>query len=208
MPTTAKTDIEVAQRAMVLVGMEPLTSFTDDTDEALVMNTTYEDVVADCLAMHNWNFATGQKQLARLTDAPVDRWDAAYQLPTEPAVVQVQTITIEDVVQTYDIYEDKVYINANTNDTVVLNYIFRVATQDWTPPFTLWVIYRLASTLALSVIRKGDIAKSYTELADTQFRMAKARDSQQVTTQAVALDRYTKVRLGSNLFARIEGETT
>ena len=208
MPTTAKTDIEVAQRAMVLVGMEPLTSFTDDTDEALVMNTTYEDVVADCLAMHNWNFATGQKQLARLTDAPVDRWDAAYQLPTEPAVVQVQTITIEDVVQTYDIYEDKVYINASTNDTVVLNYIFRVATQDWTPPFTLWVIYRLASTLALSVIRKGDIAKSYRELADTQFRMAKARDSQQVTTQAVSLDRYTKVRLGSNLFARIEGETT
>ncbi|GIR19723.1 MAG: hypothetical protein CM15mP34_2470 [Gammaproteobacteria bacterium] len=36
--------------------------------------------------------------------------------------------------------------------------------------------------------------------------MAKARDSQQTTTQQVALDRFTKVRLGSNLFARIEGE--
>lgn len=208
MPTTAKTDIEVAQRAMVLVGMEPLSSFTESTDEALVMNTVYEDVVQDCLAMHNWNFATGQKQLGRLSDAPLDRWEAAYQLPTEPAVVQVQTITIDEIVQTYDIYEDKVYINADVNDDVVLSYIFRVPTRDWIPPFTLWVIYRLANVLSLSVIRKGDIARSYQNLADTQFRMAKARDSQQTTTQSVALDRFTKVRLGSNLFARIEGETS
>ena len=39
MPNTATTDIEVAQRAMVLVGLEPLSSFTDETDEALVANT-------------------------------------------------------------------------------------------------------------------------------------------------------------------------
>ena len=48
MPTTPSTDIEVAQKAMVLIGLEPLTSFTDATDEALVANTIYEDVVADC----------------------------------------------------------------------------------------------------------------------------------------------------------------
>ncbi|GIR19721.1 MAG: hypothetical protein CM15mP34_2450 [Gammaproteobacteria bacterium] len=41
MPTTAKTDIEVAQRAMAMVGMEPLSSFTESTDEALVMNTVF-----------------------------------------------------------------------------------------------------------------------------------------------------------------------
>ena len=185
MPTTAKTDIEVAQRAMVMVGMEPLSSFTESTDEALVMNTVFEDIVEDCLSMHNWNFATGQIQLARLTDTPLDRWDAAYQLPTNPKVVQVQTVTVDKVVQNYDIYEDKVFMNADINDDVVLNYIFRVATQDWIPPFTLWVIYRLANVLALSVIRKGDIARSYQNLADAQFRMAKARDSQQTTTQQV-----------------------
>lgn len=207
MPNTAKTDIEVAQRAMVLVGMEPLSSFTEATDEALVMNTSYEDIVEDCLAQNNWNFATGQIQLARLADAPVDRWDAAYALPTEPAVIQVQTITIEDAVQQYDIYERYIYLNANENDRVVLNYIFRVDTQYWPPAFTLWVIYRLASILALSVTRKADIARSYSELADVQFRRAKARDAQQVTTQQVALSRYHRIRLGSGIFTKIEGTT-
>ena len=131
MPNTAKTDIEVAQRAMVLVGMEPLSSFTDATDEALVMNTSYEDIVEDCLAQNSWNFATGQIVLSRLADTPVDRWDSAYAMPTDPAVIQVQTITIGGQVQTYDIYEKYIYINASENDEVVLNYIYRVDTQYW-----------------------------------------------------------------------------
>jgi hypothetical protein len=207
MPNTAKTDIEVAQRAMVLVGMEPLSSFTEATDEALVMNTSYEDIVEDCLAQNNWNFATGQIQLSRLADVPVDRWDAAYAMPTEPAVSQVQTVTIEDAVQQYDIYEKYIYLNANENDRVVLNYIFRVDTQYWPPAFTLWVIYRLASILALSVTRKADIARSYSQLSDVQFRRAKARDAQQVTTQQVALSRYHRIRLGSGIFTKIEGTT-
>tara|TARA_B100000575_G_C23045960_1_gene602068 strand:- start:16 stop:645 length:630 start_codon:yes stop_codon:yes gene_type:complete len=207
MPNTASTDIEVAQRAMVLVGMNPLSTFTEATDEALVMNTTYEDIVQDCLAQHNWNFATGQKQLPRLSDVPLDRWSAAYALPTEPAVVQVQTVTVDSVVQQYDIYEKYLYINADINDDVILSYIFRPATSQWPPAFTLWVVYRLAGILALSVIRKGDIANSYATLAENQFRRAKSRDSQQTSTQSINLSRFTRVRLGSNLYARIEGET-
>ena len=205
MPNTAKTDIEVAQRAMVLVGMEPLSSFTESTDEALVMNTTYEDLVEDCLAQNNWNFATGQIVLSRLADTPVDRWDSAYAMPTEPAVIQVQTVTVGKVVQTCDIYEKYIYINAQANEEVVLNYIYRVDTQYWTPAFTLWVIYRLASILALAVTRKADVAKSYREMADLQFRRAKARDAQQVTTNNVSLSRYHQIRNGSGLFVKIDG---
>jgi len=208
MPTTPSTDIEVAQKAMVLIGLEPLTSFTDNTDEALVANTIYEDVVSDCLAATNWNFATGQKQLSRLTDVPVDRWEAAYALPTEPNVIQVQTVTIDDVVQRYDIYERYIYINAETDDEVVLNYIFRPDTQYWPPAFTMWVIFRLASVLALSVTRKADVASSYTTLAENQFRKAKARDSQQVTTQGLRLSRFHRARLGNGIFQDIEGTTT
>lgn len=205
MPTTPSTDIEVAQKAMVLIGLEPLASFTDQTDEALVANTIFEDVVEDCLAQHNWNFATGQKTLSRLTAVPVDRWDAAYALPTSPAVVQVQTVTIDDQPQQYDIYERYVYVNADASETVVLNYIFRPETQYWPPAFTMWTIFRLASVLALSVTRKADVAKSYVDLAEVQFRRAKARDSQQVTTQGLRPSRYHRVRMGNGIYQNVEG---
>lgn len=205
MPTTPSTDIEVAQKAMVLVGLEPLASFTDQTDEALVANTIFEDVVEDCLAQHNWNFATGQKTLSRLTAVPVDRWDAAYALPTSPSVVQVQTVTIDDQPQQYDIYERYIYINAEVSDVVVLNYIYRPETQYWPPAFTMWVIFRLASVFALSVTRKADVAKSYVDLAEAQFRRAKSRDSQQVTTQGLRPSRFHRVRLGNGIYQNIEG---
>ena len=91
--------------------------------------TIFEDVVSDCLGQHTWNFATGQKELSRLTDVPVDRWDAAYALPTSPPVIQVQTITIDDQPQPYDIYERYIYINAQAEDDVVLNYVFRPETS-------------------------------------------------------------------------------
>lgn len=207
MPNTATTDIEVAQRAMVLVGLEPLSSFTDETDEALVANTVYEDLVEDCLSQHNWNFATGQKVVSRLSDTPVDIWDAAYALPTSPPVLQVLTVTIDDTPQNYDIYERYIYINAAENDTVVLNYIHRVETQYWPPTFTLWVVYRLAGMLSLSVTRKADISQSYVRLAEEQFRRAKARDSQQVTTAALRLSRFHRARLGNGIFQNIEGTT-
>ena len=205
MQTTPSTDIEVAQKAMVLIGLEPLASFTDQTDEALVANTIFEDVVEDCLAQHNWNFATGQKTLSRLTAVPVDRWDAAYALPTSPAVVQVQTVTMDDQPQQYDLYERYVYLNADASETVVLNYIFRPETQYWPPAFTMWTIFRLASVLALSVTRKGDVAKSYTDLAEVQFRRAKARDSQQVTTQGLRPSRYHRDRMGNGIYQNVEG---
>lgn len=205
MPTTPSTDIEVAQKAMVLIGLEPLTAFTDNTDEALVANTIFEDVVTDCLGQHSWNFATGQKALARLTDVPADRWDAAYALPTSPEVIQVLTVTISDVPQRYDIYERYVYINAQEADEVVLNYVFRPETQYWPPTFTMWVIFRLASVFALSVTRKGDVANAYTRLAEEQFKRAKARDSQQVTTQGLRLSRFHRARLGNGIYQEIEG---
>jgi hypothetical protein len=53
------------------------------------------------------------------------------------------------------------------------------------------------------VTRKGDIATSYTNLAEAQFRRAKARDSQQVTTQGIRLNRYSRARVGA--YQQIEG---
>ena len=122
--------------------------------------------------------------------------------------MQVQTVTIDDVPQKYDIYERNIYINAQVDDVVVLNYVYRPETQYFPPTFTLWLIYRLTSVLALSVTRKGDVAESYTKLAEQQFRRAKARDAQQVTTQSVRLSRFHRARLGAGIYQLIEGTTT
>jgi hypothetical protein len=189
--------IDIAQQAMVLVGLQPLTSFSDKTDEALSANLLYEPVVEDCLSSHPWNFSTGQKILNRLADTPIDIWDAAYQLPTDVKPLIIQTITNDDVTIQYDRYEDKIYTldtEVSGEDILVATYQFRVAEADWPPYFKMYVVYRLASTFALSIIRKGDIAQSLNQLGEQQFGRAKTRDSQSVTTNHIKLNRFANIR--------------
>ena len=58
----AVTKVDIASRALIMIGANPISSFTDGTTESLVVNTIYEEIVESTLVRSNWRFATGQKQ--------------------------------------------------------------------------------------------------------------------------------------------------
>ena len=66
MSTAANSAIDIVSRALVLIGAEPITSFTENTTEALVANNMYEDAVRTALSTARWRFATQQATLAQL----------------------------------------------------------------------------------------------------------------------------------------------
>ena len=41
----AVTKIDIASRALIMIGSNPISSFTDDTTEALVTNNIYEEII-------------------------------------------------------------------------------------------------------------------------------------------------------------------
>ena len=81
--TTATTAIDVCNRALVLIGASPMTSFEDGTNEALVAVNLYEDTCRSTLVNTRWRFASNQKILNRLSDEPTGRFDSAYSLPSD-----------------------------------------------------------------------------------------------------------------------------
>ena len=68
--TPANSAIDICSRALILVGAEPITSFVDDTSEALIAGNMYEDIARTNLTSTRWRFATNQAILNRLSDAP------------------------------------------------------------------------------------------------------------------------------------------
>ena len=70
MSTAANSAIDIVSRALVLIGAEPITSFTENTTEALVANNMYEDAVRTSLSSARWRFATQQAQLSQLVADP------------------------------------------------------------------------------------------------------------------------------------------
>ena len=190
--TAANSSIDIASRALVLVGAEPITSFDSSSTEALVATNMYEDTVRATLTSARWRFATEQAELNQLSDAPTGRFDIAHQLPSNLLVLH--GVTINDRLINYTVYGDKVFSDSTTSDTLIADYTFRATEDSFPSYFSLALEYALASIFATS-IAKDDGLMQVMEAKGQQL-MAKARniDAQQQTTRRMATSRFISNR--------------
>ena len=189
----ALTDIEVCQRALVMIGANPITSFTEGTTEATACANLYEGVKKDALSSYRWRFCMGYVNLSRLNDAPTaGEWEAAYQLPD--TVLHINTLWAGDRRINFDRYEDKVYCNASTNETVTAEGHFEVDEQFWPPYFAHHMALRMAALLAEPIGAKTDLANKFEEKVMRHGALARNADSQGRTPARIDRGRITSRR--------------
>lgn len=185
--TPANSPIDICSRALILIGAEPITSFEDDTSEALIAGNMYEDIARTNLTSTRWRFATNQSVLNRLTDAPTGRFNSAYQLPDH---LFVHAITVNDFAIEYNIYGDKAFCDASENDILIADFTFRANEVGWPSYFSVCVEYAMAVVFATALIRDASLSS----LMQSQYvqLLAKARstDSQQQTTRKITTSRF------------------
>jgi len=189
----ATTDIAIAQKACALIGMQPITSFNDNTSEAIVLNAIYDEIVESELSGYPWRFAMAQRTLNRLTATPASKWDAAYQIPSD--ILMIRAVTVNDQNISYDRFDDNIYCNAGINESVVLDGTYRVKEIDWPAFFRLGIEYRLSSALASGVSMQSDLAQLLDEKAELQLRKARNIDASSQTTRKLNQNRLVNVRL-------------
>jgi|TARA_R110002012_G_scaffold320946_1_gene546858 hypothetical protein len=190
--TSADSPVDVSSRALILIGAEPLTSFDDGTNEALVASSTYEDVARAGLVNTRWRFATKQAQLSRLAAAPTGRYDAAYQLPSDS--LMLHAVTVNDYPILYQSYADKIYCDATTSDVLIADYTFRVGEEDWPSYFVLAVEFSLASIFAISIARDTQLSDFMEQKAALAMAKARGLDSQQQTSRTLNTSRFVTQR--------------
>ena len=191
----ATSKVDICARALVMIGAQPISSFSDGSTEALVASNVYEDIVQSSLTRHRWKFATNQKQLSLLATAPTGRYDYAYQLPSDPGVLQINTITVNDYVIPYTRYKDMIYVNTyGANHDLILDYIYRVEEEYFPAHFRVALEYELASLFAGSVARDAGMIREFKGLADRQFLISKNIDASEVTNKKLDTSRYINLR--------------
>lgn len=188
----AVTDIDICSRALVLIGAQPITSFSDGTTESTVAYNLYEDTVRDLLSRYRWRFASGQAQLARRTDVPDAKWEAAYQLPTD--LLLLHDVSVAGSVIDYDRYQNLVYCDASATEDVIADYTFRADEDLWPPYFTTAVELTLASIFAYAVANQIQTADYLDKKALRQLAMARNIDAQSQTTRKLDLKGFEQVR--------------
>jgi len=192
MPSVANSDIDIASRALILIGAEPITSFTSTSTEATVGNNIYEDVVQAALCASRWRFATNQAELNMLTETPTGRFERAYQLPSD--LVMLHALTVNDNVIEYNIYGSKVYTDTSSADSVVADYTYRVGEEYFPSYFTVAVQHALAAMFAVSIARDDQLASLFENKAARTMQQAKTLDSQQQTTRKLVTSRFISER--------------
>ena len=192
MPTVANSDIDIASRALVLIGAEPITSFTAQSTEATVANAIYEDMVRTTLCSSRWRFATNQAELNLLTATPTGRYDRAHQLPAD--LLMLHAVTVNDAVIEYNVYGDKVFSDSASSDSLIADYTFRALEQDFPSYFTVALQFSLAAAFALGIARDEQLSSVLEAKGGQLLQQAKTLDSQQQTTRKLLTSMFITER--------------
>lgn len=190
--TASNSALDIASRALVLIGAEPITSFESSSTEALVASNMYEDVVRSSLCVARWRFATEQATLNQLTETPTGRFDLAHQLPSN--LLMLHSVTVNDNRIGYTVYGDKVFSDSSTSDTLIADYTFRAEEVNFPSYFALAVQYSLASVFATAIARDDKLMEIMETKANLLMAKARNLDSQQQTTRSLSTTRFTTNR--------------
>lgn len=193
----ALSKFDICNQALVLVGANTITSFSQNTTESIVANQLYETTLEDLLTKCRWRFASKQIQLSKNTTNPDARYESSYALPSDAIIIH--TITVSDQVIIYDRYGQNIFTNTTSSDTVIADYTFQPSESIFPPYFAKVLVFELASLFAGAIARNDQLANLYAQRAVAQLQQAKSIDSQAQTTRRANVDRFRNVRNRSAL---------
>lgn len=121
---TGDTDVSICSDALILLGAEPITSFTDGSDSAQACSRLYPDLRDTIISSYVWSWSLKKSQIARLSTAPVNEWQYAYQLPGDMlsgvlAVFETDGTTERSRRYGWEIYGEQLFTNM---ETVYIDY--------------------------------------------------------------------------------------
>ena len=112
MPSSAGSEIDIANMALTMLGQQKITSLSSSNNRAVMANQRYADVRDSVLRAHPWNCAIKRDKLAKSTVVPDWGYTTTFTLPSD----FVRLVDIEDTTQKYSIEAG----NQGATDVVVL----------------------------------------------------------------------------------------
>ncbi len=193
----ANSKFDICNKALVLVGANTISSFSQNITESIVANQLYETTLEDLLTKCRWRFASKQQQLSKNSTNPDARYESSYALPSDAIIIH--TVTVGDQVIVYDRYGQNIFTDTTSSDTVIADYTFQPSEGVFPPYFIKTLVFELASLFAGAIARNDQLAVLYAQQARSQLQSAKSIDSQAQTTRRVDVDRFRNVRTRSAL---------
>lgn len=159
------TSLSICSDALIMLGAQPISSFTEGSDAAQACDRLYPDLRDSLLSRYPWSWSYQKVQLARLATAPIFEWDYAYQLPGDMLSGVRALFNTADTFGMplrygWEIYGDQVYTN---EETVYIDYQSSVNESKMPYYFVHLLRHAMAGELGMVItdqISKADYFRS------------------------------------------------
>lgn len=184
----AVTQIKICNLALIRVGADRISSISQDTKSAIILNAIYEQCRDAVLRDHKWNFALKRVTLDPTGDEPAWGYDYEYDLPADYLrEVEEEESSTEYVIEDSKIRSDEPELN--------LIYIYRNDNESsWDSMFADAFAWKLAmeSSYALtqSLALKAECEKSYLKA----LQSARTMDGAEGTIKGLEATTWTNAR--------------
>ena len=186
--------VTIVNRALSLLGAEPIVNLTDNTVEAQIANRFYntsrKSILSECL----WNFATKRKLLNLTTDTvewTIDQNTYIYQLPSDI----IRIFGTNAPASTWRVEQQ--YIISNTSGLGII-YVFDLTdTTKFSSSFVDAFADKLAADMCYAVINSNTEAKMLLEKYNGEsLPKATAENSQEGTPPQIDDNLWSYSRFG------------
>lgn len=172
--------VTLCNRALDRVGSDHISSLTEDSEAARLVNQNWPDVRDTVLNEHEWAFATVIQSLAVSSDTNDTPYTYRYQLPVDPHplyyITLVDTNGYEEPDYEYRIMGDALYTDLQYAQ---MKYVSR-STDPTNYPHLVKeaMIYLLASRIAWRLTQRPDLEQSLEQKYTGYLLEAIAKDAQ------------------------------
>ena len=185
--------VEISSNALRLLGDDPITSFSDDTERARLVNAVYEEMRDEVTRAAVWNCCKSRQVLASLSETPAFGWAYYHQLPAD-------CLRVVDVLSGDTRIDHTIEGRRLMTDVSSVNLIFLKRVTD---PNELDVLFisaytaRIAAELALPISGSNTVATAMWAAYDKKETEARTIDSQEGTPANLDAQSIMDARAGS-----------
>lgn len=187
--------VEITSNALRLLGDDPITSLTEDSERARLVNALYEEVRDEVIRAAMWNCAKDRQVLASLATTPAFGWSFYHQLPS--TCLRVVDVLSGDIRVEHEIEGRKLMTDESSVNLIFLKKI--TDPNDMDSLFIGAYTAKLAAELAEPITGSRSLAEQMWQLYERKVREARTIDSQEGTVSNLDIQQLVDARAGTVL---------
>lgn len=185
------TQLTVCNSALIKIGSDRISSITQDTRAAVLLNAIWSQTLDSVLRAHPWNFAITRAELAPTSDEPAFEWDYEYDLPSDCLrVLDLMDGNDEDI--EFVIEDQKILTNEST---IYARYIYRNDDpSSWDACFAEALAWRLAKEVVMSLSGNAALVEVCDKAYMKQLAEARTMDGAEGIIKGLESNTWTNAR--------------